>query len=337
MTMKTNFNPNNKLPIWIAIWSVILAAGIVLSIVFTVLPGMSVFNATDSVSDTHSLVVSADAFVSLDETYEDELLTICQKEIAAEKLSVIKLEKSHGETGSSFEFKFKAEVEKDKLSAIGDKIVAAVKENGVLSENGEALTEVTCSVQESVAQHATDYIWRAALSAGAMIVIAFAYIFVRYSLSMGLAALIGSIADAGMVLSLMIMTRIPATTTLAVVGVIVVMYSVLLSMVSFSGMRKVLKSEEYKDADIDESMAAATEKGMLSVLILSASVVVISAFLAIFAGEMVRSAAIALILGVLGATFSATCAKPALVTAFRKFGKKIKDGKLAKKRAAEQK
>lgn len=337
MTMKTNFNPNNKLPIWVAVWSVILAAGIILSIVFSVLPGMSVFNPTASISDTKSLVVSADAFVGLNDEYEEALLNICEKEIKAENLSVIKMEKPSSETGISFEFKFTANVDSSKLDFVGEKIVEAVKADSVLSENGVALTAVEYSLNDSAVQHATDYIWRAALSGGIMLVIAFAYIFVRYSLSIGLAALLGGIADAGMVLSLMIITRAPATTTLAVVAVATVLYSVLLSLVSFSGMRKVLKSEEYKDADIDESMAAATEQGMLPVLLLGASMVLISALLAIFAGEMVRSAAIAVIFGVVGATFSATCAKPALVTAFRKVGKQMKENKLAKQRAAEQK
>lgn len=337
MTMKTNFNPNNKLPVWVAIWAVILAAGIALSIAFTFLPGMSVFNATASISDTKSLVVSADSFINLDESYETALTDICQKAIAEEKLTVIKTEKPASQKGVSFEFKFAADADTSKLEWIGEKIVAAVNTDNVLSENGVAFTAVEYSVKESQAQHATDYIWRAAISAGVMLVVAFAYIFIRYSLSMGLAALIGGIADAGMMLSLMIITRIPATTTLAVVAVAVVLYSVLLSLVSFSRMRKILKSEEYKNADIDEGMKAATADNMLPMLLIGASVVILSGLLAIFAGEMVRSAAIALILGVLGSSFSAICAKPALVAAFRKVGKKFKDNKLAKQRAAEQK
>lgn len=74
-----------------------------------------------------------------------------------------------------------------------------------------------------VASHKADiegsvtYVWRAAIVAGAIIVVAFVYTAIRYRLYAGLASLIGSVSTAAIVLALGIITRMPVGEFLATV------------------------------------------------------------------------------------------------------------------------
>jgi preprotein translocase subunit SecF len=196
-------------------------------------------------------------------------------------------------------------------------------------------SQYTYEIVPSYMQPTYTYIWRAAIAGTVLLVIAALYVLIRFSVPMGLATLIGGVGDVAVVLALTILCRIPTTSVLATMAVFAVLYSVLLSLISFSSMRKTLKSEECAEMEIRESMVVATSGTVKNVSILSVCVVIVGAALAVFGGEAIRAAAFGIILSAVASYFSTLCVKPALVTSFKLQGKKMKDEKIEKQRLAK--
>jgi preprotein translocase subunit SecF len=238
--------------------------------------------------------------------------------------------------GGSITYWVNGSTSDEALEAAWGRIYQAIQEDTELSTaEKETYSAYTYTIEFAYMQSATTYIWRAAIAGGVLIIIAALYVIIRFNIPMGLATLIAGVGDVAVVLALTIICRIPTASVLAVMAVFAVLYSVLLSLISFSSMRKTLKSEEYAEADIQEGMVAATNGTVKNVSILSACVIVAGAALAIFGGETVRVAAFSIMLSALASGYSTLCVKPALVTAFKLQGKKMKDAKIEKQRLAK--
>ena len=329
MTKTNSFKITDKVLIWLAIPVVLLIAGLILFFVLG-------FNPDASIADSKSLVITHDAFVNSEEGMQDDLHELCAQEIKDAKLSFIDYAVSQNEMGGKIEYTFAPETENATLIALGDDIISALGENNTLKFGIYSRT-----VSTNVVNYAYDYIWRAAISVGVALVIAFVYIAVRYRFSMGLAALICGIADLAVMLSLTCILRIPVTTALATAAVFAVLYSVLVSTVSFNRMRNLFKTEEYQAMPVTEAMEQAASQTYKRIALLGICAVVFFVLLAIFGGAAVRAFALPVILGVLASTFSGVCLAPSLVTVFKVQGQNMKAAseekvRLANKQAEEE-
>jgi preprotein translocase subunit SecF len=323
---KTKFNPTNKLPAWLAIWIVVILAGLALLVVFAV-QGTPIFKPADSMTDHKEFTVYYDLGVEMNDDSKEQVEGICNDALGS---IVMKYDVNVADEGGSITYWVTSDTSDETLVAAWNKIEQALQNDGELSYNQYSYEIVSAYMQPTYS-----YIWRAAIAGGVLIVIATLYILIRFSVPMGLATLIAGVGDVLVVLALTIIGRIPTTSVLAVMAVFAVLYSVLMSLISFSSMRKTLKSEECAELDIRESMILATNGTVKNVLILTVSVIVIGAALAVFGGEAVRAAAFGIILSAVASAYSTLCVKPALVTAFKLQGKKMKDEKIEKQRLAK--
>lgn len=330
MTKTNSFKTTNKLPFWLAIWAVIILAGLAILLI----PSLR-FNMAASVSDNRSLTVRYDAFATMDEELESELEDICKKAFDEKDVKFIDYDVRETSQGGEMEFKVSADVSDETLKAVGENVKTKLAE----SEN---LKTVLCTYEISYNETYLpySYIGRAVLSASVIIVLAAIYVFIRYNLSMGLATLIAGFGDVLVMLGLTLILRVPVTTSLAVAAILTAIYSVLCSLVKFSGMRPLMKSEEYASLSPTEAVEKANAASVKSELILGGvSLVFFVALGAVgfaMGGTTVLLFAISGVLAVVASMFSSNLLSPALVAVFKEKGKKMKDNRLAKKQAAKQ-
>ncbi|MBQ9081869.1 MAG: hypothetical protein IJY26_04495 [Clostridia bacterium] len=330
MTKTNSFKVTNKLPIWLAIPAVIILAGLVLFFFLG-------FNPSASVTDNKTVVISHDSYVQTSESLKEDLIDVCESEIEKAGLNFIDYSVSENEDGGQIEYIFSQDVSGDKLYALKESILNAVNADSALNVGFYKGT-----VHDNVAQHASTYIWRAAISAGVALVLAFIYVAVRYRLSMGLATIVSGLIDVAVMLALTVVLRIPVTSALATAAIFAALYSILVSTVSFNKIRELVKSEEYEALSTEEAMEQANAQASKRVLVLSVAVLVFSAILAIFGGAAVRAFALPVIFSVVASTFSGMFLTPSLATAFKVQGVKMQaNGKekarLAKKKEEEEK
>ncbi len=310
MTKTNSFKITDKILVWAAIPVALLIAGLILFFTLG-------FNPSASIADSKTLVVNHDAYVNVDESLQDELLEVCQGVMNEKGLKANGYNVATTQKGGQIEFSFSADTDSAKLYELWTAIESK------LGTNENLKTGVYSGiVHVNVSQYAYDYIWRAAISAGVALVLAFLYVFIRYRLSMGLATLIAGVADLAMMLSLTLILRLPVTTALATAGVFAVLYSVLVSSVLFNKIRGILKDEQYKDMPAKESMEMATKQTLLRIVILGGATIVVCALLAIFGGAAVASFALPALCGVAASTFSGAFLTPSLATLFNSFGDK---------------
>ncbi len=326
---KTNFKVTNKLPVWLAIPAVIIIAGLVMFFLLG-------FNPSASIAENKSLLVTHDAYVNASEDLGKELQSVCASEIEKAGLTVLECKSAETTAGGQIEYVFSSEVGNDKLDEVWTNIETALAANVNLKAGN-----YDYSVHVNVSQQVYTYIWRAAISAGVALVLAFVYVAVRYRLSMGLATFIAGVLDLAVTLALTVILRIPVTTALATAAILAVTYSILTSLVSFNKMRSLLKSEEYATMSASDAVEAANAQAVKRVVILSVVTVVFYALFAIFGGAAFRAVAIPAILGVVASAFSGIFVKPSLVAAFKNAGEKMKangaeKARLAKKQEEEE-
>ncbi|MBP5242759.1 MAG: hypothetical protein J6Z36_03615 [Clostridia bacterium] len=319
----TKTNKIGKLPILLAVWCVLLAAGLALFFVLG-------FNPGASISDSKTVTVSYDAYVTLSDDLTDEFQKICQDEFKAASVNVIEWKTVTTSSGGETQFRVAANTANDKLESVGQSIATKVAASQTTLKNAS----LTVTIHENEAQALNNFVARAAIAAAVIVALAGVYVFVRYSFSMGYAALIAGVADVLIMLALTLIFRVPVTATLAVAAAFAALYSAILSVVSFGAIRPLLKSEEYAELAADEAVEKASKATRKYPLIVSCAAVVLFAALAIFGGEALRWFAVSVILGVLASTYSAVCVAPALVACFKGIGKKISDNSAEKQRVA---
>lgn len=325
MTKTNSFRITDKLPVWLAVPAVLIIAGLV---IFFLLG----FQPSATIADSRSLIVSHDQYINADEELKDAFVDVCLAEIKDADVNLIDYDISQTETGGYVEFRFAPETEQATLSSLLTEMLAAVDADAELS-NGN----YSGSLHDNVSQYAYDYIWRAAVSGAVGLAIAFLYVTVRYRFSMGVAALAAGVLDTAMMLALVLILRIPVTTVLSAAAIFAVFYSVLVSCVAFGRMRALLKSEEYADKPVSESMSAVAGAGVKPVVILGVASVVFFAALSIFCGAAVRAFTLPAVFAIAASTFSGVLLSPSLATAVRSCGDKMRAKREEKNRQAKQK
>lgn len=312
--------------LWLIVWAAIIVIGIAIIGIFG-------FNYSATVSDYKALTVKFDSYASIgsDDELLDEFENLCKAQMKDVKYIDDEIKTSSDD--GTITFKFAYNTEDSKLVAIGDSIKNAIKTNEKLNPMQDSV-EYTINTVE--VQPAYTYIWRAVLSAAVVALMAGVYVFVRYSFTMGITTLITCVADVLVMVSLMAILRLPVTTSLAVSGVIAVLYSALVSMVQYGTMRKLFKTDEYKAMEIADSVRAASEKSRTNIIVLNGTTFVVSVLFAIFGGAAISSVFMSLALTVVATSFSALFVAPEFITVFRTMGENMKQARVEKQREVKR-
>ena len=324
-TTKKQFRVTGKTLLWTLIPTAIVLVGLVIFLVFG-------FNPSSTITDSRSLAISYDSYITASDDLEDHLLDVCNEQIDAAGMDPVNYTSTETSTGGSVEYYFTADTTEAELTALWeDYLQDALEQDSLLG-----YSTFTATVHTNITQTAYEYIWRAAISVAVVVAIAFLYVFIRYKFSMGVATAAAAVFDVLMMLALTAILRVPVTTSLATGAVFASLYSVLISTISFNKIRALLKTEEYAALSTADAMEKANGEASRLVLLIGIVAVVFFGLLAIFAGSAVRSFALPVILGVLASTYSGIFFTPSLTTSMRVKGDKMRAKREEKERIAKQ-
>lgn len=293
-------NSVKKGTLWSVIVVIIIALGIVLSAFFGL-------NMHSSLQDTKTLTVSMNktAFSSQLEIIEKD----CEQEIGDLKvLNVIKSELGGDECEIVYVFNSNVDltnVEK----ALKDNFAAKTADGAELAGS---FINVSSAKEEVQVILSKSFVLRTTIAIVVMAVLAFAYVAIRHSLGMGIAAAASVIAGAGLTFAIGVCTRIPATSSYAYAIALGGLISLVASLLTLNKVHANLSEEEAVDETVAKSVPV-KEIAWLVILI-SAAMLLVAVVSIIGAGAFTVAAwfAVACIVAMAVAAFVGIIYTPAL-------------------------
>ena len=228
--------------LWTAIVVIVMAVGLVLGAICG-------FNTNETLKNSKTLTVTVNRYV-----YNAQLDTveeICEDAFGGLKvLYEVKSEMSGDDCEIVYVFEEKADLT-NVASALKNAFAAQTAENGALA--GAFISVSTASV-DVTATLAKGFVLRAVIAAVVIAVLAFAYVAIRHSLGMGIVAAASAIVGAGLTSAILLITRIPVTSSVAYVAAIGALASLVVTVLTLNKVHANLNADE----PIEETVVAST-------------------------------------------------------------------------------
>lgn len=240
--MKTK---SRKLPLWIVISAIIIAAGVVMFFMFG-------FNVSAEFKDRTSVSVTYDAYITVDDDRLDVLEDAAKATIEAKGLEITDTVFTSETSGGTIEFFFDKDTDTALLNDVATAVLNDVTANASLSGGTYETTAHTY-----VAQYYYTYIWRGAIAMGAGILAAFVYVSIRFKLNMGASVAITSLLSTALVLALTIICRVPVGVTYIGALGFALVYSLMINVVAMVYMRSTYRDENIKVLPVEEQLEKA--------------------------------------------------------------------------------
>ena len=302
--MKNKFRPIKLLPIWIAVSSVIILAGVLLM-------GLLGFNTSAARPQAKTFEVEYNIVVEISKEHgPEELAEICEKAFKAHGISY--LDKTTDESSmtvgdSTLRYTFKANTSDEALGKAKADVEAAAL--------GDAYKDATIYVSVHTLDSASFHkaIWRGAVAIICGAVVALIYVGVRFGVGSALTGLTLCAHDVFLTLGLLAITRIPVTVTAYLVyGAIAAFVSLVLWLVQCAKMRENFKNPSYAALDACEAVEASTKTSRKLVIITAAAIAAILLVLGAVAVAGVRGFTLPALLSVGAGLYSSLLFGPAL-------------------------
>lgn len=248
------------MPVWIAISAVLIVAGIVL---FALLG----FNYSAEIPNAKSVEVSYDTVVTIGETTEADLQTLCENAFETNGLQVENKRIYEVTGGGIVEYFFSSTADGAKLDAAAAAIRTALTDaDGAYAD---ADTFVTVHSTENVAF--TESIWRGAVAIASGCVVALVYLAIRFGVKSALTGLIGCVNNVLVTLAIFAICRIPVSTYAPLLfGAIAMAISLILWTVQCMKMRENFKDPAFRtmmSADAMEESSATAVKTIVAIVV----------------------------------------------------------------------
>ena len=274
----------NKAGILSMVLGTILAAALVIGLVFG-------FNGSMKIKDSKTLTVSLNQYAYV--TKADDVEKECEK--AFGKLDY--KYQIHGEMSgdeSEIVYVFDKDVKDADLQA------AKVALDAVFATWEGSFVTVSIGSEKVIQVLPDGYVWKGLLAGGVFVVLAFVYVALRYNLIMGGVTAVGSALGALLTASLLILTRIPVTVSVAYVLAASALLAAVTTLLSFNKIRA------NKDGEVCENIAI--KEILLLTVLLGGALILVGAL----ATVSTRWFALASLIGVLVASFIGLVYSPAL-------------------------
>ena len=325
--MKTNFL-RKKWPVWLSISGAILLIGLIMFLVFG-------FHLSVTERDTKSVSVNYDAYLTLDESLLETAEDTCLTVIDEYSVSLKQVKRASYTSGGCFEFVFEDSVDTATLESVKDAMLSALS-----SKEGVSQAYYTASVNANVMAVNAAYIGRFAIALGCAIVIAFAYVAIRFRLGAGVTVAALAVHDVLMVLAFTAITRIPVT--IAFVGAVAfaLAISLLLSVLSFVYVRSLKEDENLKAMPQEEAFELVMKRARKTVCVFSALALVAIvgvALLSLISSVSLLTFAVPAAFAVLVSAYSSICLLPVIYMPMKAIADKRAAEKAIKYVAAQKK
>lgn len=287
------------------IMAVLLAAAIVVTAIFGV-------NYSATLDDNKTFTVTVNRYFYDNKISEAE--TVCETEFAAQELDVLyKYDgvMSGDECELVYVFDKAANLETAKTN-LSNTFATNTADGGVWAGSFIEVATGTETVQKKIP---AAYTVRACIAVAVFAVLAFAYVAVRYRLHMGIVAGASALVGAVMTAALVLLARIPVTSSLFTVSALAALLSAVYALFTLNKLRAKSKEEtEETSAEDGVVSALACKKILASTAALSVALVLVGAI----ATTAVRWFAVGALVGVLVSALVGLCFAPALLLPLQK-------------------
>ena len=283
-----------------ALLSIILAAIVVVAGVIGILFGV---NDTANVSSGKKVVVTIDPVLYNMETAKNDIVATCDD---AFKGYLYDLEGDNGNNGALiYAFKSNADVSKavEELQATFDSWTA---------DGGKYATySLTVSVNNEnvLARFAEGYLVRAVIASAVLVVLAFAYVALRYNWRMGVVAAISVAASIFLTSAIVVLTRIPTSASIVYAVVISALVSAITVLFNLNKLRAALKND---NAEQDTEKLIVSSVAVKEIIIFTAILGAAVLLVGLPAGASAAWFALCSFIGVAVAAFVGLIYTPAL-------------------------
>ena len=295
----------------VKVLSICLAAILALAIALGVIlgsKGYGVWNTSKYLKDANTLTISLSNYAYSSQM--DELEDYCEDIFEEKGVSyayVMKGEMSGADSEVVYVFADDVALE-EVQKAVQDKF-DNLKEG---AWNG-ALVKVAANDTEVIHSVAQGYILRGIIAAVVIAVLVFAYVFLRHNLNMAITAGVSTALGTALTTALTIITRIPATVSVAYIIAAGALLSAIATVMTLGKLR-ANESKEYETAEDYVANSIAVKEILLLTAVLGGALVLVGAI----ATPIVRWFALLAILAVLAAAFIGLIYVPALYLPFKK-------------------
>ena len=281
--------------LWTIISAVLIVVGVVIACVFG-------FNTNAELKSAKTVTVEY-SYVSKTADLEE----VCESSFAESKVSPIRNVVSDEEIIYYFSMKTDTAAVMNALEADID---AAMQAGGKLED--ASLIQLRSNTENFQRGLSEGYILRAAIAIGVFAVLAFAYVALRYKLSMGITMAAAIVAAGGLTVALAALTRIPVSASLAYAVVFAVLTTALMVLATFNRFRDSAKD---KELSVEQKVVAAVDTKSILTIAVALTVAVG------LVGGLVSTArwfALTAFVGIVAATFVAWIFVPALLVVLDK-------------------
>ena len=295
----------------VKVLSICLAAILAFAVALGVIlgsKGYGVWNTSKYLKDANTLTISLSNYAYSSQL--DELEDYCEDIFEEKGVSYAYVMKGEmGGADSEVVYVFADDVVLDEVQkAVQDKF-DNLKEG---AWNG-ALVKVAANDVEVVNSVAQGYILRGIIAAVVIAVLVFAYAFFRHNLNMAITAGVSTALGTALTAALTIITRIPATVSVAYIIAAGGLLTAIVTAMTLSKLR-ANESKEYKTAESYVANSIAVKEILLLTATLGGALVLVGAV----ATPIVRWFALLALLAVLAAAFIGLIYVPALYLPFKK-------------------
>ena len=256
--------------IFVIICAIVIVAGMAVGTVCHFLFG-GFFNYGGEFSSYKSVVVTYSTAEYAGDKKVGELKSTCDEKLGA--FSAYEVSLGEKTTGGEIVYKYPTSVSSEELS----KAVADI--NAVIDTDDSGLNVAVFHEAETFVGGSKAIIF-ASIAIASAAAFEFIYFAFRYKLRAAVSALVGCIANVGLIVSLAAITRLPVGTDLIALAAAVVLLTMIGSCVLFDRVRKNFKNDAYAKTDrcdvIAISAAESKKINLVTVIALALPVVVLA-------------------------------------------------------------
>lgn len=286
--------------------SIITVLVLLVSVALNVLLGVNNAITTDNCK---TLTVTVDDYYFNNEL--EKVQDVCENVFAEKGVDYEYCYQGAMSGDSELVYVFEENVElKDVKAALEQAVVTATADNGALDG---AFIYVTSGSEALTQSIPASYTWRAVGAVALFTVLAFLYTAIRYGINGGVLTAIATAVSAALATALVLLVRIPVTTSIFYVAATSAMLGVVFTLFTLNKVRANLKSEEWQEKTAEETVGGSIAKKeiLATVVTLGVALVLVGAI----ATASVRWFAITALVGLAATTFVGLCFVPALYTA----------------------
>ena len=198
---------------------------------------------------------------------------------------------------------------------------------------------VTARVEKVVVSIPSSYAWNATFAVLAFTALTFVYVALRYRLNMGVIAAASTLGGAVLTTAIILLVRIPVTTSIFGVGFVGAMLSAVFTLLTFNKLRANLKTEAFEEKNAEETMAesVAVNESLALAAVLGVAFVLVGAIARINVLYFALTAIIALVTALfVGGVLASAVFVPLLAKAKKADAEKNKSGYIGAKKEAEE-